>query len=532
MHNSWIVLLPPIAVLLSAFITKKIVSSLAFGIVLASFISADFNGIKAVEVAFNAFINQLTNLDNIYIFLFLMALGIIISLVTLTGGTKAYANIIKKKIKTVRGAESASVLLSMLLLFDDFFSSITVGSIMKPLTDYFSIPRAKLAFLIDSMAAPLVVIMPISSWIATLTMQLSKAGVSSNLADNPLVLSEPFSLYLKIIPFIFYSFILIASVLFIVHCRISFGPMKKHEQIAQDSGNLFGGKELLETLQDDKHAHKGTIIDFIVPICTLLLSIFLAIIYAGNYHLFGGNNSFMQALQQTNIFFALFLGTLGTLCATLLFFMLRKKIGLTELPLITHSGIKLMGSSIAILFCSWTFSNLLLVDLQSGQYLAHLLIGNIPLMLLPSIFFVTSAITSIGIGSSWGTIAIMVPLAIPMLIQFFTVQTPINPTDIPLLLPLLGAIFAGAVAGDHISPLSSTTVMSAISSGSPLAHHVQTQFAYALPALFSSFIAYILAGWLASNNILLSFFISLSMGILLCFSILLTMNKLHKRSGK
>lgn len=532
MQDSWIVLLPPLVVLLTAFLTKKVLSSLALGIVLASFIIADFNPLKTVQTVFKAILDQLTNLDNIYIFLFLIALGIIISLITLTGGTKAYARIIKKRIRTARGAESASILLSTLLLFDDFFSSITVGSIMKPLTDHFSIPRAKLAFLIDSMAAPLVVIMPISSWIATLTMQLSKAGVSANLQDHPLIASEPFSLYLRIIPFIFYSFILMASVIFIVQFRISFGPMRRHEKIAKETGNLFGGKAPTTELIEEASIHKGSVIDFIVPISTLLITIFLSILFAGNYYLFGGNNSLLHAVQQTNIFFALFLGSTITLIASLLFFLLSKKINLNELPLVTHSGLTLMGSSIAILFCSWTFSNLLLVDLQSGHYLAHLMVGNINVILLPCIFFITSAITSIAIGSSWGTIAIMVPLAVPMLIQFFNAQIPSNPSDIPLIFPLLGAIFAGAVAGDHISPLSSTTIMSALSSGSHLTHHIQTQVAYAIPSLIASMVAYLIAGWLASYNIFLSFFVSLFVGIMLCFSILLKLNFIDKKFSK
>ncbi len=522
MQDSWIVLLPPLVVLCLAFITKRIILSLFVGIVLASAIKADFIILPTIAVIKNAFMNQLINWDNIYIFSFLIAIGIIISLVTLIGGTQAYARLIKKKIKTARGAESASIVLSLLLLFDDFFSSITVGSIMRPLTEHFSIPRAKLAFLIDSMAAPLVVIMPISSWIATMTMQLAKGGVSATMQPGTLIMSEPYSLYLKIIPFIFYSFILIASVIFIVQFRISYGPMKKHELECYKENISNAPINLAVT-------KKGSILDFLIPMGLLLGTIFVAILYAGNYHLFGGNNSFVMALQQTNIFLALFMGSTISLIISLVFFLVTQKVSINKIPLLVKEGFLLMYSSVTILFFSWAFSNLLLVDLHSGDYLAQLLSGNIPLFLLPALFFIVSAVTSIGIGSSWGTIAIMVPLAIPLLVHLMNIQVPAMPLDVPLLFPTLGAIFAGAVAGDHISPLSSTTVMSAMSSGTPLAHHVQTQIPYALPSIISSIIAYIIAGLLVQKSIVLSAILSLTVGIIICFIFLLVLNNWYKK---
>lgn len=532
MHDSWIVLLPPFIVLATSFITKKILPSLMLGIFAASFIIVDFKFLPALSKVVKAFQEQLINIDNMYIFLFLFALGALISLITFTGGTKAYANIIRKRIATVKGAESATILLSIIMLFDDFFSSITVGSIMRPLTDHFNIARAKLAFLIDSMAAPLVVLMPISSWIATLTMQLSKAGVSSNLNDTPLVLSEPFALYISVIPFIFYSILLIVSVFFIVQFRISFGPMKKHELCAQKTGNLFGGREPLETLIENVHAKTGTIGDFLIPIITLLLTTFFAILYSGNYYLLQGTHSLMQALNQANIFYALFLGSSVTLVLSIIYFLIRKKITAHHIIFFGKSSIDLMGTSVAILFCSWVFSNLLLQDLHSGHYLARLLIGNISITFLPCIFFIASAITSIGIGSSWGTIAIMVPLAIPMIINFLHVPTPANIHDIPFLLPLLGAIFSGSVAGDHISPLSSTTIMSAISSGSHLDEHIQTQVTYALPVIGATIVAYIIAGNTIAYSSMFSALISLLVGIIIAYGLLLGLHHISKKRSR
>jgi len=402
---------------------------------------------------------------------------------------------------------------------------------MCPLTDRFKIPRAKLAFLIDSMAAPLVVLIPVSSWIATLTMQLHKSGVSNDLADNPLILADPFSLYLKIIPYIFYSFIIMASVLFIVRTRISFGPMRTQEDIAQKTGNLYGGKKPSKNIDTSYcPVDHGSLIDFFLPICLLLVSVFAAILYAGNYHLLGGTNSLLKALSSTDIFLALSTGTVFTLITSFLFFLIKRKMHLKDVPLLIKEGIQLMGPSVAILFFAWTFSSLLIHDLKSGTYLASLVVGNIMLPLLPCIFFIVSAITSIAIGSSWGTIAVMVPLATPMLIQLLGIKTPANPEEVYLLLPLLGAAFAGAIAGDHISPISSTTVMSSTSSGAYHADHVYTQFMYALPALISTILAYLLAGFLATYSNALSL-LALPGGIIVSLSMLYIINLITHKNG-
>lgn len=530
MQDSWIVLIPPMLVLAAAFITKRVLFSLCLGIVTASCIVANFIPTQIITTIAFHLKAQLLNMDNLYTFTFLIALGTLIALLSHTGGTTAYSIIMTKKVTDAKSAESASLLLSCLLLFDDFFSSITVGCIMRPLTDRFKIPRAKLAYLIDSMAAPLVVLVPVSSWIATLTMQLHKSGVSLDMHDNPLILADPFALYIQIIPFIFYSFIIMTSVFFIVRRRISFGPMKTQEVIAQTTGNLFGGKPPLRNLDTNCPAKHGSLTDFFIPVGLLLSSVFLAILYAGNYWLFGGTNSLLKALETTDIFFALDIGTVFTLAVSFMFFLVRKKMKISDIPHLLIAGAKLMGPSVAILFFAWTFSNLLIHDLHSGAYLASLLVNNSIIPLLPCIFFIASTITSVAIGSSWGTIAVMIPLATPMLIQLLHIQTPASPEHVYLLLPLLGAAFAGAIAGDHISPISSTTVMSSTSSGSYHPDHVYTQFIYALPALLATIIAYILAGFLARYSNTLSF-LALPIGIILCLTMIYFIDRWAKKKA-
>jgi tetracycline resistance efflux pump len=528
MQYSWVSLIPPLVVLSTAFITKRVLLSLCLGIVSACFIVARFSFNETLVLLLQNLQKQIFNADNIYTFIFLISLGTLIALLSHTGGTSAYSTIMAKKVSDARSAESASVLLSCLLLFDDFFSSITVGCIMRPLTDRFKIPRVKLAYLIDSMAAPLVVLIPVSSWIATLTMQLHKSGISQDYADAPLILADPFSLYVHVIPYIFYSFITLASVFYIVRWRISFGPMKRQEMIAQQTGNLYGGKPQHKNVQTTIcPVDHGTLYDFFIPIVLLLLSVFIAILYSGGYHVFGGTYSITQALARTDIFFALCTGTVFALCASFFYFVSKRKVTLTSFVSLVREGIQLMGPSVAILFFAWTFSSLLIHDLKSGVYLASLLGGAPILPLLPCIFFIVSGITSIAIGSSWGTIAVMIPLATPMLIQLLHMQTPTTPDQVLLLFPLLGAAFAGAIAGDHISPISSTTVMSSTSSGAYHTDHVYTQLIYALPALIASAVAYLIAGYIGMYSTQLSL-IALPIGIGLCIGILYLLNQTKK----
>ena len=523
---AWFVVLPPLLVLLCAFITKRVLLSLCVGIVSAALIVAQGSPLGTVTILLQRLWEQIEP-SNIFIFIFLLNLGIIIAMMSHTGGTIAYSNYMRRRIKSSKSAQTASMLLSCCFLIDDFFSSITVGCIMRPLTDQFLIPRVKLAFLIDAMAAPLVILVPFSSWIAMITAQLSKAGISLDMTNNPRILVDPFVMYLHIIPFIFYSFFILASVTFIVRYAISWGPMYIHEQIALTTGNLFGGKAALVTTFNQKTNETGSLLDFIVPISSLVIAVFYSVLYAGNYYLFGGVHSFMQALQQTDIFFALFLGSCISLLVSLVFFGIRRKIIVTELPSLLYEGYKLMGGSIFVLFLAWTFSSFLIKDLMTGHYIAGLLLGHLNIALFPPMFFITSALISISIGSSWGTIAVMIPLVVPMILTFLGITTPIVPEAIPIIYPLLGAVFAGAVAGDHISPIASTTVMSSTSAGCYHADHVYTQFLYALPALCSSAVAFFISGILVNYNLWLNILLSLLSGGALCLFLLWVLNYIN-----
>jgi len=530
MTNTWLVLLPPLIILLSAFTTKNIALSLILGVSSASLIASDFNIISSIILILNQLKNQIWDLDNIYIFGFLFIIGILVNLLNYTGGAHALANIFTKKLKSIRATETTTVLFSFCFFIDDYLNCLTVGHIMRPITDKFKIPRAKLAFLLDSMTAPMAIIAPISSWAGVIISQLAISGISLNLLDNPSIIADPFIIYLKSIPFIFYSFITITSLLFIINKKISFGTMYKHEQIAKKTGNLFANKK--HNIKDIKSIiHKNShISDFLLPIVILILGVFFGILYQGNYILLGGTETSIITIfqQKYNIFPILFSSGLLSLCSGLSYGLIRDKIKLNSLNKIIINGINLMLPAILIVIISWTFGALLRDNLETGVYLAKILLGKINLVLLPALIYLVSTIIAIATGSSWGTLAIIVPIIIPMIISLLKLQTPVSPELVYLLIPSLGAMFSGSAAGDHISPVSDTTIMSANAAGADLIDHIKTQFLYTFPAIFSTTCAFVISGLVGYNNFWKNIIISLLSGLFICFVILLLLNKFFK----
>lgn len=530
MINSWLVLLPTLIVLSIAFMTKKVVPALFVGIILAALIVSDFSLMQTGSIIISNISDQI-DISNFYMFAFLITLGSLISMMGKTGGTSAYGNLIKKHIKNGKNIELASLFLSLSFAIDEYFNILTVGSIMKNVTDSFAIPRAKLAFFLDSFGAPVLILMPISTWIAMILMQLEKAGVSINPAENPFIWSDPFAFYLQSIPFIFYSIITIVSTFFIVKYSISYGPMQKHERIALSRGNLFGGKEAPATTAIYPAHTQGSLFDFVMPISLLLISIFTSILYLGNSWIFGGVNSFLRVIQTVNIFLAFFIGGIVALLVSSAIFLFQKKILISSLPSFFKEGFNLMKDSIIILLLAWTFSSLLKNDLKTGQYIASLIIGSMNAAFLPAMFFITAFITASGMGSSWGTIAVLIPLAIPMITSFFNATLPASPESISLVFPVIGSIFSGSVAGEHISPIGTTTIMATASAGCYLQDHIYTQLPYALPSLFAALIAYLIAGFTIQYGILTSSILSLVSGVLITCMLHILLNKLYNRCG-
>ncbi|MBU4269836.1 hypothetical protein KJ644_02690 [Candidatus Dependentiae bacterium] len=539
MQNSIITLLPPIIVITLAFFTHRIISSLVIGLLTASLIYNNFAIIDSIKNVIKVIwdtsqlqnltsINGLFESNSILLFLFLIILGILITLLSHSGGSQAFQNYINKKIKTSQGAQMASLLLSKLFSIDDSFSCVSVGSIMRPITDKFKVSRTKLAFLINSLAPALAVLIPISSWSAIIILNINNAKISDILKTKPLIYCDPFYLYLGVIPFTFYSIITILSSWFIIKKNISFGILKKHETIANSTGNLFGGKEPdkikdQELTTPENQAH---IFDFIFPIISLISSIVIFMLYTGKFFLFGGSNNFIAAIKDSHPVLALMLGSLFTLLLTLILLKIRKTIKLKNLGLITYEGAMLLAPAIITLILAWSFSEILNSQLLTGKYLASVLLKYVNLKFLPLMMLLITTIISIGIGSAWGAMAIMIPIAVNMLASFTNIESPIPVQQLPMIYPLLGAILSGAVSGNHLSPTSDTIIISSRSCGIKLIDLVKAQAAYSFPVLFSSAIAFLLSGLIIEITPLpLVFAISLFSGLFTNFIILKIRNK-------
>ncbi len=541
MIPTWLVLLPPLAVLIASLITKRLNLSLIIGLISAGLIASDFAPWTAITLIGQRIISQLTDPDNLYLYGFLVLLGILISLFEYTGAATAFAHRLTSRLRSARSTQFSSMLLSCALFIDDYLSCLTTGYVMRPIMDRFHLPRVKLAYLIHSFSGPLVILAPISSWIALISSQLEKAGISPDPMGTSRIFADPFYVYLRSIPYIFYSIILLISVWFIVRKQISFGPMGTQEKIAQETGNLFGGKTPLTTASITLETQGSSMWDLIIPLGVLIIAFICGILWAGEYYFFGGSNSFLQALQKSNqTALALFIAVILTLIVTLMIAFIRKRCTLAALKPITLHGIAMMQSSVMMVFLASTLGIMLKSDLQTGNYLAQVLLGTISVSLLPFLFYIIAIITALITGSAWGTIALLVPIAVQLIVSLLDAQVLSTLLEIPLpemiastnkeiLFPVLGAIFSGAVCGNHISPIAETTIMSANSAGCYPIDHAITQFWYALPAIIAAGISYLLVGLCIHYFGAPCLLLCLAIGIALCLTSIAVTNKLWKK---
>lgn len=532
MTDSWLVILPPVIVLLGAFITKNITLALRLGIFSASLVAADWQVITSFKLILGHLQQQFTDPDNLYLCLFVISIGILVMLFNHSGATLALANLIARKLKTTRSVKAASVLLSCLLFIDDYINCLTVGHVMRPVTDRLKIPRAKLAYLLDSMTAPVAVVAPISSWAGAIVSQLDQSGVNLHNSADQLIAADPYSVYITAIPFIFYSFITIFSLWLIIYKELSFGLMHHHEQVALNTGNLFAGKAPL-VIPTDSHVkiEQCSLWDFMIPVATLFGTILVGMLYQGDYWLLGGHVTSLKAVfqQKHNVFPLLCTAGIAALIAGFSLAVARRKIDFAHTVTIFKQGFAVMWQALTIIALSWIFGALLRDDLQTGVYLANTLLSDLNLIYLPAMLFVVTAIISAATGNSWGALAIIIPITIPMVISLLKVTTPAAASAVFVLLPSLGAIFSGAAAGGHVSPISDTTVMSANSSGTYLIDHIKTQILYATPAIIATIIAFLIAGICMQLHAWEIVTVALSTGIAVCGLVLLVLNKFYKR---
>ena len=519
-------MIPPAIVLALSFLTGRVITSLLTGLISAALILNDFSIYGAFNTIFTRLweITELANLrsfeafsksSNMFIFIYLTSLAMIIMLIKKVGGTYSYLELINKKIKNQRSVEISTYLFSLVFFIDEYLNIMTVGSVMNELTDKFKVPRAKLAFLVNTMATTLCIIIPISSWGAFILAQFNNIGISPNeLLPTTKIISTPFSLFLKAIPSNLYSFIMFVSVLFIILTRISYGRMKQHETIANETGNLYGGKEKKIKKEEFRapHPKKPSIFDFIFP---LALLIFLCIV-----NLFFTN--FVAAP-------ALFMAGVITLFISIFMFLISKKIRFSDLSTITYEGLEFIVPSLAVMITAWTFGKILTDDLLLGQYLSTQLSGFLTLGMLPAIFFVATAISTLAICTAWGSMAIMFPIAVSLAFTISKLQFPVHINELTIIIPTIGAIMSGSIAGVNLSPISDINVMSSSSAGTYHTDHIRTQRSYVIPIIISTAIAYLFLGIFGTGNIYISSMLSIILGAILSISILRTKNMLTSK---
>lgn len=483
-------LLPPLVTLALGMATRRISLSLFGGIFVAAFFATDFSVfqgfiegckrlLEVTEIPSLLKGNPILSHWNSLICFFLFCLGILVTAIRQSGGSRAYGRFVKRFLRSGRSAEGASLLMSKCLFIDDYLSSLTVGSVMRPITDQYRIPRVKLAFLVDAMAAPLAILCPFSSWVAMIMGHFRDNGIAET---GGVIAASPFQVYLLVIPFIFYSFTLIAAVWFIVWKKISYGAMSQFEGDPPKAPKV------------EKIDERSSMCDFFVPIFFLVSSIVLGMMFSGGVWIFGGERSIGSSLQNSSAATALAFGGMFALVFSFAFLVMRGKLLLKELPSLCWEGIRLMAPAVGILLLAWTLGDLLRADLKTGEYLASLLKTDLTPTLLPFLLFAFSTLIAFATGSSWGTAAIVIPIAIPLIIALSGLPTPLTPEQLPLLVPTLGAVFSGCVAGDHISPISDTTMMSSTSTECSHIDHVRTQLHYSLPVIIGVGASYLLWG--------------------------------------
>lgn len=522
MEATWVSLLPPLLVIAVILFTQQLNISLAVGILCAGLIAGQGNIVVALRLCIEKFITHITDVDNIYLYVVLVFISSLIVLLTITGSAAGCARIIGKKIRTKRSVEVSSVLLAFLLSIDDYLSILTVGFVMKPIADRLAVARTKLAYIMHALAGPLVIIMPISTWAAAVLVQFDNAGIGNHATSK--IIGDVFYVYLKTVPFIFYSLILVLAVCFVVWRRISFGVLAQDERKAVVM--VDEGEERSGLVKPYKHS----LVEITMPIGLLVGGVFFGILYAGNYSLFGGNNSLIDAFRENDkTFLIFFLSGCAAFVSTVILALYKKMICFQQIPAIVWEGFLSMKSSITMVIFASMLGSFLRLDLHTGSYVAYLLLGAMPLFLIPVMVFIVSLAITSATGSAWGTFSLLIPIVTEMLLSLLQLRTPIVLDAIPLLFPTLGALLSGAACGNHISPLADTTVLTATSAGVEPLEHARTQFAYAVPVVLGTVVAFVMSGLLCNNGLYMSFFAPLVVGVLVCLVLLVMGNKFFKK---
>ena len=494
-YNTAFALLPPVIAIALALLTKEVYSSLFIGILMGGLLYSNFSFEGTLTHVFSdGIVASLADSYNVGILIFLVVLGTIVCLMNKAGGSAAFGRWAKKNIKTRAGAQLASILLGCLIFIDDYFNCLTVGSVMRPITDKHQVSRAKLAYIIDATAAPICIIAPISSW----------AAAVSGFAED----GQGLNLFIRAIPYNFYALLTLVMMLGLVLMQVDFGSMAAHERNALEHNDLFSGSNPYAMLDDDIDESKGAVIDLVLPIVVLVICCVIGMIYSGGF--FSGIN-FVEAFSNSDASIGLMLGSSFGLLFSLIYYLVRRSMTFKEMMGCIPEGFKAMVPAILILTFAWSLKGM--TDSLGAKFFVRDFVRASATgvqMLLPVIVFVIGCLLAFATGTSWGTFGILIPI----------VQNVFS-MDNPLAIICISACMAGAVCGDHCSPISDTTIMASAGAQCDHVNHVSTQLPYAVSCAVISGLCYVLAGFLANAG--LPGLLALPVGVVLMLGFLVVM---------
>ena len=489
-QQSYWSLIPPVIAIILALVTKEVYSSLFVGIVTGSLLYSGFSFEGTMTHIFNdGIIASLADSWNVGILMFLVILGTIVQLMNRTGGIAAFGNWASRRIQSREGAQLATIALGVLIFIDDYFNCLTVGSVMRPVTDKFKVSRAKLAYLIDATAAPVCIIAPISSWAAAV------AGFVEG--ENGL------SLFIRTIPYNYYALLTIAMMIMLVLMHINYGPMALHEYNALEKDDIYTTPDRpYKNAVNDSQGKVGIVADMLVPIFSLIICCVIGMIYTGGF--FTGE-TFIDAFANSDASVGLVLGSFCGLVITMVYYLIRKSLSFEEMMGCLPDGFKQMVPAILILTLAWTL-NSTTASLGAKEFVAGVIENNAAgfASFLPCVIFLIAVGLSFATGTSWGTFGILIPIVVACF----------QKTDPQLMIIAMSACMAGSVCGDHCSPISDTTIMSSAGAQCNHINHVSTQMPYALTCAVVSAVTYIIAGLIRNPAV------SLVVGLVIMFAVM------------
>lgn len=495
-------LIPPIVAIGLALITKEVYSSLFIGIVIGGILysigSSDYNLFEGTvrHVLYDGIIANLADSNNVGILVFLVMLGVIVCLMNMSGGSAAFGRWAQKRIKTRIGAQLATVVLGCLIFVDDYFNCLTVGSVMRPITESHKVSKAKLAYLIDATAAPVCIIAPISSW---------AAAVSGFVGEG-----EGFRVFISAIPYNYYALLTIFFMIGITIMRIDYGPMRKHEENAILHDDIYTTPErpYADAEKEVRDDGKGRVIDLVIPVIIIIVFCICGIMYSGGF--FYGENNFIDSFANSDAAAGLSFGSLLSLIVIIIYFMFRRTIKFREMMDAIPEGFKAMIAAILILTLAWTIKTMT-DSLGAADYVAGIVKSGAESFMnfLPAIVFLVGCGLAFATGTSWGTFGVLIPIVMAVFENY----------DVQMEIISISACMAGAVMGDHCSPISDTTIMSSAGAQCYHINHVNTQIPYAVTVAVVSFVCYIIAGFVRNAAI------SLIIAFALMFLVLLALRK-------